>query len=233
LLIGAALMLMPALFLLVFGQVSWQTNTLEWIPIVETTLVLVGVAVAEEVLFRGFIFQRLISSIGQWPAQVVISGYFLLTHLNNPGMIGNTRLLAGINIFIASILFGLAYSKTKSLAMSIGIHFMANWMQGVVLGFGVSGHQQTSFLTPVLTNAPAWLTGGAFGLEASLPGLIWLCILLIILYSWKPTSPKKAALQISPVVWHTHDSEIAQKMLYKSNRFFYTLTFYNKNENTT
>jgi membrane protease YdiL (CAAX protease family) len=47
---------------------------------------LVGVAVAEEVLFRGFIFQRLISDIGQWFAQLVIGVVFLLTQLGNLGI---------------------------------------------------------------------------------------------------------------------------------------------------
>lgn len=204
LLIGAILMLIPGLFLFIFGQVSWHSNSIDWGSILSTTLILVGVAVAEEVLFRGFIFQRLMAGIGKWPAQFVISGYFLLTHLNNPGMIGTSRLLGGINIFIASLLFGVAYIKSNSLAMPIGIHFMANWMQGVVLGFGVSGHQQTSFLTPIWTNQPDWLTGGNFGLEASLPGLIWLCILLFILYIWKPASLKNNALHISPVYQPSH-----------------------------
>ncbi|MBK6989197.1 MAG: CPBP family intramembrane metalloprotease [Bacteroidetes bacterium] len=43
-------------------------------------------AITEEFLFRGFIFKRLIESLGEWPAQIIISGLFLLTHLNNPGM---------------------------------------------------------------------------------------------------------------------------------------------------
>jgi dTDP-glucose 4,6-dehydratase len=41
---------------------------------------------------------------------------------------GATKLLASVNIFVASLLFGLAFIKTKNLAMSIGIHFMANWV---------------------------------------------------------------------------------------------------------
>jgi len=122
-------------------------------------------------LFRGFIFQRLIGSVGRWPAQLIISGLFLLTHLNNPGMTGIVRLIASTNIFLASTLFGIAYIKTRSLAMPIGIHFMANFMQGIILGFGVSGIDGYHILLPVVDDAPIWLTGGSFGLEASFPGL--------------------------------------------------------------
>jgi membrane protease YdiL (CAAX protease family) len=70
------------------------------------------VAVAEEFLFRGFVFQRLIKGTGVWIAQLLIAAYFLLTHTGNPGVTGEIKILASINIFIASIMFGLAYLKT-------------------------------------------------------------------------------------------------------------------------
>ncbi|MCG7754335.1 hypothetical protein [Flavihumibacter cheonanensis] len=63
---------------------------------------------------------------------------------------------------------------------------MANWVQGTLLGFGVSGNEQVSLLKPVFTNTSAWLTGGNFGLEASVPGLISVIIATILLYRWKP-----------------------------------------------
>ncbi len=191
LLTGAALMFTPSLILLVLGSVTWQNNTIDLLPLLSITIIFAGVAVAEEVLFRGFIFQRLIDSIGQWPTQLIIAGYFLLIHLNNPGMSGSIKVLASINIFLASIMFGLAFIRTKSLAMPIGIHFMANWVQGVVLGFGVSGNEQASLLKPVFKDAPDWVNGGSFGLEASLPGLICVIIIIIMLYKWKPAANKK------------------------------------------
>jgi membrane protease YdiL (CAAX protease family) len=145
----------------------------------------VCVAVAEECLFRGFLFQRLIESLGKWPAQLIVAGMFLLTHINNPGMIGTTKILASINIFIASILFGLAFIKTNSLAMPLGLHFMANFMQGTVLGFGVSGEKEQSLFKAISADCPVWLNGGAFGLEASLLGLICLIVITLLFYRWK------------------------------------------------
>jgi hypothetical protein len=101
---------------------------------------------------------------------------FLLTHIGNPGMTGSIMVFASINIFLASLMFGLAFLRTKSLAMPIGFHFMANWAQGVLLGFGVSGMEQASILKPIFNGAPDWLTGGSFGLEASIPGMISIII---------------------------------------------------------
>lgn len=185
-LVGFGLMLAPALILRLFGWVDWQWNLSGFSNVFSIVLLFVEVAVAEELVFRGFIFQRLIAGVGEWPAQLVLAGLFLLTHLGNPGMTGNVKILAGINIFLASILFGTAFIRTKSLAMPISLHFMANFMQGGVLGFGVSGIGQTGILKPLFSEAPEWLTGGQFGLEASLPGLVCLVAVLVFIYIWKP-----------------------------------------------
>ncbi len=183
--IGAALMLFPALFLYLGGWVSWQTSSVEIMPLLSAAGSFIAVAVAEEFLFRGFIFQRLMDGFGKWPAQLIMAGYFLLIHMNNPGMTGSLKLFASINIFLASIMFGLAFIKTGRLAMPIGLHFMANCVQGTLLGFGVSGNKEISLLKPLFHNAPQWLTGGSFGLEASVPGLIFVILSIILLYKWK------------------------------------------------
>ncbi len=183
-LIGSALMLIPALLLWVFGWMDWQVNPTSLSMLAANLLIFAGVAVAEELLFRGFIFQRLVAGLGPWLAQFLLAGYFLLTHLGNPGMTDSVKGLASANIFIASLIFGLAFLRTGSLAMPLGLHFMANMMQGGVLGFGVSGAEETGLLQPVFRAAPAWLTGGTFGLEASVPGFIGVVVTLILLYKW-------------------------------------------------
>lgn len=183
---GAAIMLAPALFLYAGGWASWQVQSVDAQSLCSVTGLVVCVAVTEEFLFRGFLFQRLIASIGSWGAQLIIGGYFLLTHLNNPGMTGSIKVFASLNIFLASIMFGLAFIRTNSLSMPVALHFMANWVQGTLLGFGVSGNEQTSFLKPIFNEAPQWLTGGFFGLEASVPGLICVVVAIVFLYKWKP-----------------------------------------------
>lgn len=172
LVLGGLLMAAPAFALMLGGWVRWEIAAATPSALWSAVLLMGGVAVAEELLFRGVLFQRLIAGIGLWPAQIVIGLFFVLTHLGNPGMDGATRIWAGVNIFAASILFGLAYVRTRSLALPIGLHFMANVTQGIVLGFGVSGAAEPSLLKPIGTPGMDWLTGGAFGLEASLPGLI-------------------------------------------------------------
>jgi len=197
-LIGSVMMLVPAFILGIFGGVLWQWNSVALPSLSSSLLLFAGVAVAEELLFRGFVFQRLISGLGQWPAQLITAAFFLLTHLNNPGMMGSIKLIASINIFLASIMFGLAFIRTRSLAMPLGLHWMANWVQGGILGFGVSGTEQLGLLKPVFGAAPAWLTGGQFGLEASVPGLICVVVTLFLINTWKlrtaPESTRQAQI---------------------------------------
>lgn len=176
--LGGLLMALPALVLAAAGLVTFELSTSTPQALANAVALMLAVALAEELLFRGVLFQRLIDGLGVWPAQVLTALLFVLTHLNNPGMEGAIKVWAGCNIFLASMLFGLAFERTRSLAMPIGLHFMANVMQGVILGFGVSGESEPGLLTPHLRDAPTWLTGGAFGLEASLPGLLTLLALL-------------------------------------------------------
>ena len=79
--------------------------------------------------------------------------------------------------------------------MPLGLHWMANWVQGGILGFGVSGTEQLGLLKPVFGTAPAWLTGGQFGLEASVPGLICVVATLFLIDMWKLRTAKESTRQ--------------------------------------
>jgi uncharacterized protein len=190
LVIGVALMGLPVLLLTIFGYIRWQVNIFSFSIILSGFSIFLLAAIAEELLFRGFIFQRLIQAFGKWPAQLIVAALFLLTHINNPEMTEIVKTLAAINIFMASIMFGIAYIKTKSLAMPLGLHFMANYMQGTVLGFGVSGGEAPSLLKPLFDHAPLWLSGGEFGIEASIFGLSFVILIAIALYFWYPSKDK-------------------------------------------
>ena len=60
-LIGSAMMLVPAFVLGIFGCVEWRWNPPPLSTLLSSVLLFAGVAIAEELLFRGFVFQRLIS----------------------------------------------------------------------------------------------------------------------------------------------------------------------------
>jgi membrane protease YdiL (CAAX protease family) len=128
-----------------------------------------AVALSEELLFRGYLFQRLERGLGTRPTLALVALLFAAAHLGNPGMTGATRVWASLDIAIAGLLLGLCYLRTRSLALPMGLHLGWNWTQGALLGFGVSGLPGGGWWTPVLHRGPVWVTGGTFGLEASLP----------------------------------------------------------------
>jgi hypothetical protein len=185
---GGLLMLLVACFVRGFDGFHWVRALGGTAALVSGAWLFLVVALREELLFRGYAFQRLADGTGDWPALVLGAGYFAYAHWGNPGMAGATRLWASLNIGLAGILLGLGYLKTRSLALSVGLHLGWNWTQGSLLGFGVSGTAMGSLWEPVFHQRPTWLTGGAFGLEASLPCTLFTVLGIVALARWHPAS---------------------------------------------
>ena len=167
-LLGGGIILAAALGSALLAGVRWQPGTPRLSTVVSGAYLYLAVAWAEELHYRGYPFQRFCEALGPWTAQVVFAVYFVQAHWQNPGMEGTTRLWATLNIGLASLLLGYAWLRSGSLALSLGIHFGWNFVQGPLLGFGVSGTQSPAILKPILPATGVWLHGGAFGLEAGL-----------------------------------------------------------------
>lgn len=195
--IGAALMLVPALLLGALGLIRWEVSAAGVAALAPALSLFISAVATEELLFRGFLFQRLLGGIGHWPAQLIVAAFFVLTHSTALQGAGALGYLAGVNIFIASLMFGLAFVRTQSLALPIGIHFAANVVQGGVLGFGVSGSQEPGLLTAHVTPGADWITGGSFGLEASVPGLLCVIATTTALLRWRRTGAAGCTIRLS------------------------------------
>jgi membrane protease YdiL (CAAX protease family) len=185
--LGMGLILLSALIVLAMGGFHWERDAAATLRgLLAGAWLYVGVALSEELLFRGYVFQRLIKGMGEWPAQILLALLFAAAHWGNPGMSGATKVWATLNIALAAVMLGLAYVKSGSLALPMGLHFGWNWAQGNLLGFGVSGTtSQPGLLHPVFHSRPEWLTGGAFGLEASLPATFVLIGCCVWMARWK------------------------------------------------
>lgn len=145
-------------------------------------------ALLEELLFRGFVFQRVVDGLGVWPAQLGFAALFAAGHWSNPGMEGVARIVGTIDIAVVSILLGLAYLRTRSLALPFGLHLGWNWMQGSVLGFNVSGYEHAGWWAPVVDPASPWLTGGGVGPEGSIFSIGVSLVVIAVLWRWKGTA---------------------------------------------
>jgi membrane protease YdiL (CAAX protease family) len=129
--------------------------------------------VTQEALVRSYIFQELWAKYGAWIATGVTTLLFVGLHAA-PISQGTQGLITGANILFASLLLSLAYVRTGSLWLPIGIHLGWNGLQGPVLGINVSGADIAFGDWHVFSFAPddALLTGGAMGVEGGLVGLI-------------------------------------------------------------
>lgn len=156
------------------------------------------VALFEETLFRGFVFQRLVDGVGVWAAQIVLALLFASGHWGNPDMQGATLVWASLDLFLGAVLLGLAYLRTRSLALPVGLHLGWNWSQGYLLGFGVSGYEHPGWFRPVLTDLPEWISGGRFGLEASIFSVALNVLLIVLLWRWQGTARRTNAAAAQP-----------------------------------
>jgi hypothetical protein len=186
-LFGAGVMLLAAGLLWAVGGVTWELDPARSFRALGVGFALfLLVALLEENLFRGFVFQRLLDGVGVWPTQAILALFFGLAHWGNPGMHGATKVWATFDIALAAVFLGLAYLRTRSLALPIGLHLGWNWTQGNVLGFGVSGTTtQRGWIHPVFQGKPEWVSGGAFGLEASIFGVVAVLVGIALLWKWK------------------------------------------------
>lgn len=125
--------------------------------------------ISEEMLFRGVLLRQLEKMVGTWGALALTSGFFGAAHLGNPGATWFAALAIAME---AGILLGAAYLLTRRLWLAIGIHSAWNFTQGWVYSVPVSGGKAPDGLFISVRHGPEWLTGGAFGLEASAVAMV-------------------------------------------------------------
>ncbi|MBV6325082.1 CPBP family intramembrane metalloprotease [Duganella sp. HSC-15S17] len=164
LLIGAGLVLSSFAVLAVlgayrFGGVNAPSFAM-LLPLAE--LVLVGMA--EEMMFRGVIFGVIERSLGSKPAVVISALLFSLGHLPNEGV----SVLAIASLAAYGVLQAALHMKTRRLWICIGTHIAWNYCVSTVFSSTVSGHAATDGLLRGELVGDALLTGGVFGVEASL-----------------------------------------------------------------
>jgi len=123
---------------------------------------------AEELLFRGILFRFIEATAGSWAALALTSALFGGAHLANNGATIFSSLAIALE---AGIMLGAVYMLTRRLWAAIGVHAAWNFTQGWVFGLPVSGIEKSGLVEGRLSG-PDLLTGGAFGLEASLVAVI-------------------------------------------------------------
>ena len=182
--IGAAMMAAVVAALLAFGlyDISGPRAASPW------GMLTVGISSGffEELIFRAIVLRLLMRAFGIWPALALSAALFGALHLLNP----NATPVAAIAIAVeAGLMLASFYLLTGRLWVSIGVHGAWNFAQGWIFGARVSGLtiKESLYLSGPKAGAPEWLSGGAFGPEASVPAMVvGTGVAIVVLYwAWK------------------------------------------------
>lgn len=177
LLLAMVLMGLGALILYLSGALRWVDIHFDSADFFIQLILMLLVATSEEMVFRGYLLNNLMDSLGRRAALAASAGLFTLAHVFNP----EVTPIGIMNIFLGGALLGINFMYTRSLWFSIGLHFGWNFIQGYLLGFAVSGYQAPTLLRQELNGHPV-LTGGTFGVEGSIVTTGLLAAGIVVLY---------------------------------------------------
>jgi len=138
--------------------------------------------VTQEVLERGYVFQTIqAQSNGTWAVSVTAI-IFVLYHAAG----FQESWLPALNVFLAGILFGIAYYLSGTLWLPIAMHFAWNFLLGPVLGLSVSGQDLANSWHIFTLQRPTLFVGGEFGVEGSLVVTLITIFGIGVLLRWHP-----------------------------------------------
>lgn len=182
-LMGAGMM---TTIVIVFYAGGMMTVEFRDIPIQNILLIFLNsaslfiiVGYGEELLFRGYILQIFAEGANRLIAALTIALLFAFAHSRNP----NVSLFGLINVGLAGIWLSIAYYKTNTLWLPIGMHISWNFFQGFVYSLPVSGTtSEKEQIGKAIVHGPEWLTGGTFGPEGGALATLMLIIASVMIY---------------------------------------------------
>ena len=128
-------------------------------------------ALAEEVAFRGYGFQRFTQALGRTGALLSFAFFYAVLQAMSPGSSSASFAVA----FALSLLLSAAYLRTRALWVSWGINFGWKACRALLFGLAISGNGSHSPLVQGDPMGPFWLTGGGFGLDGT-----WLTFFILL-----------------------------------------------------
>jgi len=131
-------------------------------------------AMTEEVVFRGYAFQRFIHSVGSIGAALGFAAFYAIVQALQPGA---NHVSIAVSVMF-SLVLSTAYLRTRALWLSWGLNFGWKATRALIFGLTVSGVSSHSSVVEGDPMGPFWITGGGFGLDGS-----WLAF-VILLVSW-------------------------------------------------
>jgi hypothetical protein len=120
-------------------------------------------ALAEEVAFRGYGFQRFAHAMGPVGASLGFAAFYAIVQALLPG---SNRASVAVSVAL-SLVLSTAYLRTRALWLSWGLNFGWKASRALLFGLAVSGVNSHSPVVQGDPMGPLWLTGGGYGLDGS------------------------------------------------------------------
>lgn len=156
------LALLSLLVLLGNASISGLTEPWPLLRVVSLLPLVLLQSGTEELVCRGYLLRTSLRVLGPVSSTALVSLFFGALHLLNP----DTSLLSFSSTVLIGVLFSIVTLKTNSLWAAVGLHTAWNFTLGTIASLPVSG-LRLSHLFDVSVEGPLWVTGGGYGLEAS------------------------------------------------------------------
>lgn len=182
--LGFATLIVAVVIAMVGRGLRFSFNPVDWglmlRSMIGSGVILVIAAFAEEAIFRGYALQTLTRANLAWLGVALTLALFGVAHLTNPNVVPGFTFA---NTSIAGLWFAVAYLRTRSLWLPLGLHWSWNWALGWFFGLPVSGLNLASHpLLKASDAGPLWLTGGSYGIEGGIAATIALVLCTVFLW---------------------------------------------------
>lgn len=163
--VGWAAVLICVVPLALLGGIAvvLSTHAAAWGALAADAVFFALVALVEEVVFRGYGFQRFESVVGPYGAALGFALFYALVQAVQPG---SNRASIAVSIMV-SLLLSTAYLRTRALWLSWGLNFGWKASRALIFGLTISGVGSHSSVVVGDPMGPLWLTGGGYGLDGS------------------------------------------------------------------
>jgi hypothetical protein len=151
--------------------ISVSTQPSAWGWLVADAAFFALAALAEEIAFRGYGFQRFVHAVGPIGASLGFAAYYAIVQSLVPGS-GHASLFVSAAL---GLILSAAYLRTRALWLSWGLNFGWKASRALLFGLAVNGVNSHSPVVQGDPMGPFWLTGGGFGLENS-----WVTFLILL-----------------------------------------------------
>lgn len=189
LLIGLVLNGFCALIAMINGDFTLRFSQFEIFPAIGLLFAVFVQSSAEELLCRGFMYQRLLKSTNS-PAFAIIfnSLFFAALHLFNNGM----SILPFYCILIFGVFASMLVYYFDSLWMVMGLHAMWNFTQSILFGLPNSGINVPYSIFKIGGSVKgSFAYNPTFGLEGTILSSVLMTACCVALYLWKSKKNKE------------------------------------------